>query len=230
MGKKDRSEVDKDTAEARARFAEMSFGEKLAHIWRYDKIPIIAVLIGVIFVVTLVHDVRKNLHADDFLHVTLVNGNEAAGELSPLMADFAARYAEELPDASVYLDCSQTIQEDIESMAGAYAPVVLTSELAAGTIDALAMPENLFLEECGSGAFVPLTELWSAETLAELGDAVWYGPDPDTGELRPYGIYGNETALTDELFYDESQNAVIGIAVTSKRQERAGEFLLYLWE
>ncbi len=224
--------------------------QKLTYFLDYYKWPTLAVVVGVILVITFVTQIVTS--KDTAFYAAFISGTE----LEP-----AARYNQAFAEyADINLSKNDTIFDStMHISAGSPDQITIASSqrlmvyIASSEIDVLVMDPPTMEHYALTEIFHDLREFLTQEQLAAYSPYFYYvdqaiidrqsedknyvydGPkqdhrDPDTMENPiPVGIYLDNAAALREAYYFNSSDIIIGFVVNSTRPEASLKYLDYLF-
>lgn len=203
----------------------MSFSKKLEYIWDYYK-PLLA---GAGAVILLVVVLVQMIHARQIvteLSVAFINGYDSEGAVEKLHDGYVEYAGLGGEKQEVILDTGYQIKQDsIDEMTmGSQAKVM--ASIAAGSLDILILPQELFETYRQQGAFLDLATLLTAEEYAQWEEKFVLGETDTDTEQKAYGIDVTNSEKIAGIF----QESPIILAVTTKAEntKNAQKFVQYL--
>lgn len=204
LSKKERRLIEKEKLKG------MGLGKKLEYIWMYYK-PAIFGVIAAIALVFAVRDYCENAKMDTVLAVSIVNctTNETTMLAQEIKEDLGF---EDDRYSCVEIGVNLTTNTDGNEF-DYYAQMAYVTQVQAGSLDMIVMPEALYKNLNESGAF--------DDILALVGEETWklFGEQTDTKHLL----------LTDDELIEKMgiayEQACIVIPVNAPNKENAAEWL-----
>ncbi len=185
------------------KLAGMGIGKKLEYIWMYYK----AVIFGVIFFIAAVFigwDIYQNAQIKNILSVYVVNGGML--DTKPIQEQAMELFAANEKKESVIVN--PNLATDKEGKEFDYTSQMLfVTQLQAGTMDVMVMPESLYESLKKEKIFTNLAELPDAEEFGEhlQGDSLHF----DREELKDQIPLGYDSVCVAVLTNAENpENAV----------------------
>lgn len=190
---------------------QMTFKEKLDHIWSYYK-PHMAVGIGIILVFVLIGQIIYRSQFDTVLYAAIINAvevdGEAVGEEFKEYRGDTDKYHEYTIDTSIYMDKEQ---EDYNMV------MKLSTIIGAQQVDVLIAPEYKFQEYVEQEAFLPMKELLTEEQQEMYQDV-----------LTEYGICVKDSEVLKEQGMILTEDAYLGVLVYTENLDEAKSFITYI--
>lgn len=215
-------------------FRDLPFPQKIEHIWIYYRIPIIAVLVGVILLISLVQTLANK--TEPLLNVIMVDSNaNAHGQTDPFDAFLKTCGIEPYAGAvSLNTNISFYSEEELEllnEMERNQAVLdnydkeqMLFTLMAAGNGDVFFGKGEIFLSYAQEGMLRDLREVLSPDLLAEYEEDLIYVEEE--GKAYPCAI-----TLKDNLWLKENgyyTECYFGVLFLSDNPELAARFAAFL--
>ena len=165
----------KDDQDLRENLRKMTFPEKVDHIWRYYRIPIIIAAAAVIFIVSLSKSILSQKTC--VLHADFLNGITADDTKTEAVTEGFASYAGiDLKKQDVILEGNLYVTQEISQMSyeDMQTHQILMVKMAAKEIDALAADAVTYDYYTEIGAFSDLREVMTEEELAAFEGRIYY--------------------------------------------------------
>lgn len=225
---------------------EKPLKEKLKHIFTYYKLPIVAILLAIILVISGVCHLASAQKT--VLHISCLDAvvRQEAGEAFQLALSQALGIDrnKELVEISV----NRNQQDEI------YAGEALAAQIMGGMIDVLALPEETSLQWLYQDVFANLSELLTAEQMQTYKGSFLYVdgavleqmdhlrqeqtplefPDPTKPEEMedpiPVAMRVPTGAEFAEAYFSNHKSVVIGIVANAPNLNNAVFFLNYMME
>ncbi|NCB93660.1 MAG: hypothetical protein EOM40_14050 [Clostridia bacterium] len=208
MTRKEKKELE------RKKLSSMSWKEKAGYIWAYYKLHM-AAAVGVILVLSVIGQMIYRSQFETVLSVAILNGGMGDSEL---MAEDIKKYlGDEDKYHEVSVDSSMYFTGDEQAD---YTSVMkLTTLVSAKGIDAIISTKEQFDKYEELSAFVPMSELLTADQMEAYGD-----------EVGEYGIHITESEKLEEYGMTVGDEAYLAVFVNSENLENAEEFISYVCE
>lgn len=168
---------------------QKGFKGKASYIWDYYKIPILAVIIGTIAVISLVRSIKANNY-NTSLYVSYVNCismdlKDDTGILERRLTDWLGIDGE---NNRVSVDGYYTIDPDQFTEETYTSSQKLNILIAAKSSDCYIGDELFTKTWAASGYLLDLTEVLPEELLSKVSDRLMYFTDGESGEEKAVGI------------------------------------------
>ncbi len=202
----------------------MSFQARLQYIWEYYKLHIGAVLIGAVLIVSVIHQVAT--YREPVLTVIMVNCNDPYNADDSGFSEYLAAAGYDPEKDSVNLQAS--LQFSDSQLAVSYQDAeVLGAMIASGETDLLFGTGDLIPAYAEQGAFLDLSSVVPAETLAAYEGHLLYAADEATGASYPCAVEltGNSW-LTRNNYYDTCYFGILNSAPHAEAVRTFTAFLL----
>ena len=223
--------------------------QKLEHIVTYFWLPILAVMLALVFIVSYI--INLTTMKDLGLSVSCINAHAEDGQAESFIMGFAQEVGIDLEQYEVRISTGMPFLDD--ALTGSYeASQSLFAQIAAQEIDVITSAQNLS-NYIYQEAFADLSQILSPEqqsryeqyylymdkallnSVGETYNEIPEYPDPTKPELMaepvPVAIVLPETGQFHQLFYSYEQEPVaVGIVVNSKNINNAVTFLEYIME
>lgn len=219
--------------------------KKAEYIWEYYKIPIIAVIAAIIFIVTFTRDYRINKRPY-FLDAIVINSDIAYAADNYLLNDYIKYAGVDTKTYNIAVDTSIYIDEEkFDQMTMANSQKVMAL-FAAGELDVVLGPDSIMDSYGKMEAFMDLSEVLDEERIKELEDKgceIYYTTvyeDDENGTPRPVRTYPAGVYLDDSGYLasieggvfktaqESGKRPVFAIAARSQRVENSLKFLAML--
>jgi len=212
----------------KAELKEMTWRQKLEHLWEYYK-WVLAVLLGVIFVICVIVSSIISLNTELRLSGALINVDVSPDGYVQLQDGYFQRIGGQEGKELVnlrnmqfedpYTTVDQTYALDVQESVVA---LISSKELDYLMFDELALPFFLDPE-----SILDLRELFSQEELDGMGSAVIKLQIPETGELIPMAINIGDTVFFEQ--YMETDKAIyLAFAINTPRKEACIDFWQFI--
>lgn len=212
-------------------FSELSFKQKLEHIWTYYKWHIMIPLFSIIAAVSIGFTVYENFK-DSALYVVFLNSEFDDTTSEALMNDYID-YAEiDMKGKKTTLDCSMNIyrsngKSDTASLASNQKLLAMYTSIE---MDLIIGDMANFEYYAKQGSFVPLAEVLPAETLKRYADRLVSATDSDNASLI-YGIdISDSKKLAEVNAYVDVDPVILSIPTTHMEDENLLKFIDFLLE
>ena len=222
-----------------AKLREMSFKEKLEHIWEYYKFFIFGLVIILVISGSLINSLLINPQPQTALHISWNSGFIMHEQLTGLSDVLTARLIDEAKNETIVVSLSLTSADDPSiEMANQQRLIAM---LAAGELDVFIVDEALLEEYSSFGFIQPLENLLEDIRLIdpvvyeEIKDKVAYAKiEPEEGvfEERLMGVNITGCPLLTELGLLEflESDLFFSLSATSQRQEKAAGAIIAFFE
>ncbi len=176
----------------------MGFKAHWEYFWDYYKIHVIVAVLAIVFVVTLVKDIRSN--KPYALNAIFINSNSmsAADDIATGFAEARGINTEEelvYIDPAVALTSTGLTQNDIAQVEKIYAMI------AAKELDVCVTAPDIFRSYSENEMFLDLREAMSDEEIAKYGDRIMYVDNAEVQRLqeeRQNHLDAGETDVTSD--------------------------------
>lgn len=208
-------------------FRDMTFGEKIEHIWEYYKPAVFGIIGGVALIIYIIYKIL-NPDPEVLLGVTMVNSYlqpEAKGYA--IFEEYLADNGYNMEEETINVNSSLYLSEDGMSetdMASSQALIVWN---AAGEIDILTGTEHIMSMIGTGGGLLEMAEVLTPEQMEKYADRLYTVEDEESGEKYVCALKFPEGNLLTEAGY-YAEDVWVAIPVTSKRQEMAKKVFHYL--
>lgn len=231
----------------------MGFKAHWDYFWDYYKIHVIVGIIVIAVTISLVKDIVSQ--KPFALSCTFVN-TASMNEPTALTDGFAEYEHIDTSKYTVSIDASSTIDMDNPDQYTVANAERIYAMIAARDLDIIMADEKIFRNYVGNEMYQDLSEFFTAEEIASLGDKIVYvdkdslvkeeAPaedisatpktatlitNPDESEksnLIPIGIKLENNHHLNELEYYPGEAAYIGIVTATERTDTAADFIRYL--
>lgn len=216
------------------KLSEMKKRDAAGYIWDYYRIPIIAAIAGVLFVIYIIHS--RLTAKTEILNVVAANCYSLElSESEPLFAEFMEQRGIDSDKYEVSLNTSITYSPGTGNI---YSFQALITLINAGRIDVAFWDDDLFNEMVEYGVFMPVSDYLSEDEIAALGNRIVYGEYQildENGELIGSESYASGIRLTDNSWIEASSlypgfDPVMTVQLKSDNEETAIAFARYLLE
>ena len=187
---------------------------RLQYIWMYYK-PAMAAILAVILVGAGIHQWVENLKNKDIFYLAVINSSMMYGD--DLETDFKAYLGDEDPYDIVNIDTSMAMYEESGSAYGTQMKIVTL--VAAGSIDVMVSPEDVYEQYSGQDMFLDLKDVLDADLYEKLKDDI----DGDRLDLSNSTKW-KETGMTGY------EPAYLTVVSSGKHLENTVKFIEYLYE
>ena len=208
LTRKERRELEKE------KLKSMGWKGRLQYIWMYYK-PAMAAILAVILVGAGIHQWVENLKNKDIFYLAVINSSMMYGD--DLETDFKAYLGDEDPYDIVNIDTSMAMYEESGSAYGTQMKIVTL--VAAGSIDVMVSPEDVYEQYSGQDMFLDLKDVLDADLYEKLKDDI----DGDRLDLSNSTKW-KETGMTGY------EPAYLTIVSSGKHLENTVKFIEYLYE
>ena len=213
----------------RERVKNMPPRDRVMWFLDYYKIPLIAVTIGIIIVVSVIRSIVTAL--PDGFYAEFINARILDG--SVLMDPFAEYAGIDTSKEICRIDIDPVTNWDANDQASLIVIERTAVRMAAAELDVIAADEEIFMQYAKEGTFADISDLLSANDLERLSPfLVEAVPEISEGVYGIPGYYGIRVEGSDVIrdcgAYPEG-GAVIGVLVNTTRRDRAVKFIEYLF-
>lgn len=209
--------------EHKTKFKDLSFKGKIDYIWDYYKIPITAVILILIFIVSFIHE--KQSQKDSVLDVLCVNSQSDA-DTTDVMNKFLSDNGYDTSKSQITLN--QNIMLDINNSTDYSQIAALTAYYNAGEYDISIQDKDTFDHFAPGGVYADLRDYLSDDILEKYKDSILYISDENSSEKYPCGISlssDNCTLLQKTNLYD---SCILSICHTDSDKKLVKSFCKYI--
>ena len=209
--------------EKKTDFKALSTKAKMQYVWDYYKFHILAVLVGIIFVGTIIR--QQVTYREPLLNVIMINCNDPYGADAGGFDEFLLSEGYDPGEHPVSLFSSLQFSDD-EYALSYQNTQVLVAMIAAGGQDLFFGTGDIYLDYAENGALLDLSTVLPAETLDAYKEHLIYSTDNDESDPYPCAVEltGNEW-LTKNNYYD---TCYFGIFFQAQNPDAAVAFATYL--
>lgn len=216
-------------------FRDLSFSQKLEHIWTYYRVPIIAAVLGIILLVSLVQTLSND--TQPLLNVIMVDSNaNAHGDAAPFDAflkDIGAEpyegavslntnisfYSEEELERLGEMERNQAVLDNYDK------EQMLFTLMAAGNGDVFFGKGEIFMSYARQGMLRNLEEVLSPELLEAYKEKLIYVEEE--GVSYPCAVsLSHNPWLEENGYYTECCFGLLHLGKNPETAARFAEFLL----
>lgn len=217
-------------AERTKAFHDMTFQEKIEHIWEYYKPAVFGIVGGVALIIYIIYKI-VNPDPDEILNVTMVNSysylQEEETKGYAIFEEYLIDNGYNMEEETINVNSSLYLSEDGVSETDMATSQALVVWNAAGEIDILAGTENIMSMFGTDGGLLEMAEVLTPEQMEKYADRLYTVEDEETGEKYVCALkFPEGNLLTEAGYYTE--DVWVAIPVTSKRQELAKKVFTYL--
>ena len=208
-------------------FREMTFKEKIEHIWEYYKLAIFGIAAVLALIIYIIYKIL-NPDPDVILGVTLVNSYsqpEAEGNL--IFEQYLIDNGYNIEEETISVNSSLYISADGMSQADLASSQALIAMNMVGEIDILAGDEYVIGMIGMNGGLMEIEDVLTPEQLEKYADRLYTVEDSESGETYVCALKLPEGNLLTEAGY-YSGDVWAGIPITSERQDLAKKVFTYL--
>ncbi len=198
----------------REQLQNMTFKQKVEHIWEYYKFPIIGTIVGIVMIVSLVTSIMGN---EESFQITVINEEPSTIDEFTLADNLNNNFN----DFNIIVD--------MINAEGSFANISfeesqkLLVRAASGDIDLLMLDENVFKELLAQEAFAPLDQFLSLDELEIKKQSLFYG--------KSNIIYGISTSDIPNLEqFSSLQDKVLCVFGKVSDKEDVKQFLSVLFK
>lgn len=193
--------AEKDFRDARAAYRELSFPQKLAHIWLYHKWPIILGLTALVILVSVAYRILTKKESVLYLAMINVSVNSELEEAMTVGFLNDAGFDADRQELLIYRDLYLSEDTDVTTHRSAYATrIKLMASVEQQQLDLILMSAQSYDILSSQGYLLPVEELLNGE--AELAEA-----------LAPI-VTANEVTIEDNEIEYQLREAEEHIVVT----------------
>lgn len=250
--------VSDEIKEQTKKLKDMTFKEKVSYIWEYYKAVMIIAVIVIVGIVVVVRDIRNNSKPTHF-YAVFVNSNFRLDDTNTLEDDYIRCMNVDTDKEHVFFSYDIYLDPEYFDTTSLAYQQKLVSLYSDGDVDVVAGPVDIMESSADCNEYADLEKVLPKDLLDELeekGYELYYYPghrysDDDLKYLtkeeiealddqEPYaaGIYlDNCSYLSNmgeygayDLTDDPDKRAVITIPATTKRLDRAIEFIRFITE
>lgn len=191
--------------------------DKVAYIWEYYKLPIIAViLVGAFLFSFLWHFVtKKEVLANVMVVNAIVQDRE---DEQDMFSDFLKKEGYNAKKQQISLNDSLFVDPSSSDSSSMYSYQSLQTIMIAGGVDVFLSDEKLFDDLNKNTEFKDLSTILDPSTLEKYKDSIIMATDEETKTQYPSGIILKNNAWVEKKGLYK-QDAVIGISISSKNDK-----------
>lgn len=202
------------------KFKTLSTKKKIEFIYDYYKLPIIAVLLGIIIISYMVYSIATK--QDTYCNITYYGSNANSEELSTIKDTLNERILSDDKKSSIFVD-SIFVSPNSSYGDDPTSTQAFAVKLAANEIDILLLNKNYFDYFAAQGMLLNLNSLPGFDSLNFIENDLITVKD-QSGNENLYGIKINNLNLLKDSIFD-LDNTILAIAVSSQRNEQVLQVL-----
>jgi len=196
--------------------SQLSTPEKLAFIWEYYKLPILAVLFAGLLAAMTLSSVSQN--SNIVLKAVFVNAASAEGD-SALLDDLLVQSGAAAKGGHISINANLNVGQETNDMLDVQSVQLLGVLFTAAEVDLFAADESTFARYAAEDAFLDLTELLDARTLqAHEADLVYFDTS-EGGRVAAGILIGQDSPLHRAGYY--RSGIIAGIAARGTNRDTA---------
>ena len=215
-------------ADRNTKFEDLTFKQKIEHIWEYYRLLILGIILGVWLIVYIIVKIVTP-EPEVLMHVVLVNANSMEVAEEDTFDRYLAEHGYDPKEMTISVNASMYLDFDNNEMmeSNVASQQVLAAMMMIGEIDLLVANEDAFLTVGGNEAMMSVEEILPEELLEKYQDRFYIYTNPETGEEAACGIWLDEkNPLIQDYYY--FGKALAGIPYTATNVDLAKEMLLIL--
>lgn len=202
------------------KFKTLSTKKKVEFIYDYYKLPIIAVLLGIIIISYMVYSIATK--QDTYCNITYYGSNAVSEELSTIKDTLNERLLSNDKKSSIFIE-SIFISPDSNYGDDPTSTQAFAVKLAANEIDILLINKNYFNYFAAHDMLLDLNSLTGFDSL-NLTENDLITAKNQSGNENLYGIKINNLNLLKDASFD-LDNTILAIAVSSQRNDQVLQVL-----
>ncbi|BCN29710.1 hypothetical protein [Anaeromicropila herbilytica] len=216
----------RDNRTEKQKLHDMTFHEKLEHINAYYKYKIIAVVVVVIFIISVLHTVLTPKDATIF-NAAIINQSLDSNKKSEFITDFG-KYINISKKQNIVLDDSYFMSDkDTPITVSSAAREKLQTYVYANQIDVVIADESDFKAYANAEYFDNLADRLPTDLYSKLTDKLYFTNTEDDKSEKAYGIYLTDNQVIRDLGI-LAKKPVLGIVSNSKYKDNSISFLKYI--
>lgn len=202
------------------KFKTLSTKKKVEFIYDYYKLPIIAVLLGIIILSYTVYSIATK--QDTYCNITYYGSNAGSEELSTIKDTLNERILSDNKKSTIFIE-SIFVSPDSNYGDDPASTQAFAVKLAANEIDILLINKNYFNYFASQDMLLDLNSLTGFDSLSLSENDLIMAKDY-SGNEKLYGIKINNLNLLKDAIFD-LDNTVLAIAISSQRNEQVLQVL-----
>lgn len=163
--------VNEEIREQRKKLKGQGFKAKLEYFWEYYKIHTIVAVVVMIFLVTLIHDIRNN---KPYAFYAAAINSTASGAQDILEKEFADYAGIDTENELCFIDTTLVYNLELIDEVTIATSQKIMATMAASDLDVMLADSTLFTHYANQESFIDLTTLLSADELKRLEDRLVY--------------------------------------------------------
>lgn len=207
-------------------FKDMTFREKVEHIWEYYRIHIFVIIFVLFFVGSMLNHLVFNPPKEAGVFIGFIGkymDMEQAKVVQERLTEEIIQDPTNKTEAKLDLFMINPDSKELMEVNMANAQKLMAM-LASKEIDILIADSASFGVYVKQQAFLPLTEVFTEEELKQWEENCLTGKSEEDTKAQIYGIYLWDHPLLQELHFT-AEKPVIGIVANTTRLEKAKETL-----
>lgn len=202
------------------KFKTLSTKKKVEFIYDYYKLPIIAVLLGIIILSYTVYSIATK--QDTYCNITYYGSNADSEELSTIKDTLNEKILSDDKKSTIFIE-SIFVSPDSNYGDDPASTQAFAVKLAANEIDILLINKNYFNYFASQDMLLDLNSLPGFDSLNLTKNDLIMTKD-HSGNEKLYGIKINNLNLLKDAIFD-LDNTVLAIAISSQRNEQVLQVL-----
>ena len=202
------------------KFKTLSTKKKVEFIYDYYKLPIIAVLLGIIILSYTVYSIATK--QDTYCNITYYGSNADSEELSTIKDTLNEKILSDDKKSTIFIE-SIFVSPDSNYGDDPASTQAFAVKLAANEIDILLINKNYFNYFASQDMLLDLNSLPGFDSLNLSENDLIMAKDY-SGNEKLYGIKINNLNLLKDAIFD-LDNTVLAIAISSQRNEQVLQVL-----
>ena len=212
--------------EGREKFKSLSFKGKIGYIWDYYKAAIGAVLAVILVVCVCAHAI-KGSGKETVLSAAFINAEKVdGGEVRELQDAFGSFCGLDEGKESLSFDDTYLIDLENGDQITVACQTKLMASMQAETLDIVLMPEDIYENYVGSGAFMKLEEALGEELLDKTQGLLRMDRAENDREDWAYALKLTGNEKLKDIYGD--RDVYLAVAVSAGHMEKIEEFVKYL--
>lgn len=212
-------------------FEEMTFNQKIEHIWEYYKLHIGGAILGLLLIGSLLNIYLINPAPDVVLDLSFrmsqrYYNTEYQETLTNNLKDLVVNY----PDSETVSVELLPTDDDLDPNMVMATEAKFMGKAEVQELDIFVMDEESFRYMLAEGYFMDLGQLEDQFGITLKEDIKIYSTDPATQEERAFVVDARKLPGMDEVFLTDEGNYYVGIFVRSLSEENAMKALAFLSE
>ncbi len=212
-------------------FEEMTFSEKIEHIWEYYKFPIGAVIAGLILVGSLLNIYLINPAPDVVLDISFrMSQRNYDTEVQETLKNNLIEVVVNYPDSETVTVELLPTDADLDPNTRMATEAKFMGKAEVQELDILIMDEGSYMYMSSEGYFLDLDVLEKQFGISLKEDVKVYSTDLETQEDGAFVVDARKLPGLNGIFLSDEGNYYAGIFVRSLSEENSMKALEYLSE